>query len=234
MARTRIVSLINEKGGVAKTTSTVAIAAAMAEAGQKVMAVDADPQQSLTWWAENGGDAGSGFNFDYVTDTDPKVLSRLRELRDYDIVFVDAPGNKNGEATKVLEAMLAVSDYAILPMEPAAMSVSPTHNTITHLVKPAAVPYRVLLTRVDSKALGDVDEVRALMTKLEHPIFRAFARTLKAHSIAVIENTTILQVKHPSQSKAVDDYRRIAVELLTDWARDTAPETRPNLSAVGE
>jgi chromosome partitioning protein len=234
MARTRIVSLINEKGGVAKTTTTVALAAAMAEAGQKVMVIDADPQQSLTWWAEGGGDAGAGFNFDYVTDTDPRALSRLRELRDYDIVFVDAPGNKSGEATHVLQAMLAASDYAILPMEPAAMSVPPTHNTITQLVKPAGVPYRVLITRVDPRALGDVEDIRALMTKHEHPVFRAFARTLKAHSMAVLENTTMLNVKHASQPKAVDDYRRIAVELLTDWARDTAPEPRPNLSAVGE
>lgn len=44
----RIVAFFNQKGGTAKTTSTLNVAAALAERGQRVLAVDMDPQASLT------------------------------------------------------------------------------------------------------------------------------------------------------------------------------------------
>lgn len=46
---TRIIAVVNQKGGVAKTTSVASIAAALAEMGQKVLVVDLDPQACLTF-----------------------------------------------------------------------------------------------------------------------------------------------------------------------------------------
>lgn len=45
---TTIISIINHKGGVGKTTSTVNIGAALAQIGKKVLVVDLDTQMNLT------------------------------------------------------------------------------------------------------------------------------------------------------------------------------------------
>ena len=44
----RIIAFFNQKGGTAKTTSTLNVAAALAERGRSVLAIDLDPQASLT------------------------------------------------------------------------------------------------------------------------------------------------------------------------------------------
>ncbi len=45
----RIIAFANQKGGVAKTTSALSVAAALAERSRRVLAVDIDPQGALTY-----------------------------------------------------------------------------------------------------------------------------------------------------------------------------------------
>lgn len=44
----RLIALLNQKGGVGKTTTTVSIGAALARRGQRVLMIDLDPQAHLT------------------------------------------------------------------------------------------------------------------------------------------------------------------------------------------
>jgi chromosome partitioning protein len=64
----RVIAFANQKGGVAKTTTTFTIAAALGEMGKRVLAVDLDPQAALTY--------SSGVDPDSLAETVNDVLVR--------------------------------------------------------------------------------------------------------------------------------------------------------------
>lgn len=53
----RVIAFANQKGGVAKTTTTLSIGVALAERGRRVLAIDLDPQGGLTYSAGADPDA---------------------------------------------------------------------------------------------------------------------------------------------------------------------------------
>lgn len=65
---TRTIAFANQKGGVAKTTSTLSVAVALAEIGRNVLTVDMDPQGALSY--------ASGVDPDALPETINDVLVR--------------------------------------------------------------------------------------------------------------------------------------------------------------
>ena len=55
MTKCKVIALANQKGGTAKTTTTLNLGIGLAHQGRKILLVDADPQGDLTTslgWAE--------------------------------------------------------------------------------------------------------------------------------------------------------------------------------------
>ena len=66
--RTRVVVVANQKGGVGKTTSTVNVAAALAQFGQRVLVIDLDPQGNASTAMSVAHHRGVPSTYDLLVD----------------------------------------------------------------------------------------------------------------------------------------------------------------------
>lgn len=79
--RSRIVALINQKGGVGKTTSTVNLGAALAEAGRRVLLIDLDPQGHLSLHLGIDPDTCGGTIYDVLIDPEVGLDTVVHKAR---------------------------------------------------------------------------------------------------------------------------------------------------------
>jgi chromosome partitioning protein len=212
----RIVAIANQKGGAGKTTTTMNLAAVAAE-HSRTLVVDVDPQQSTSWWASTAGDE---LPFDFAADTTVENLSRMRDLP-YDLIFVDTPGNLTD--SHILGSVLEVADFTIVPTEPEALCVPPMVRTIRSLIEPSGTAFRVLLSKIDMRVAGQLEDAEQLIDGIQLPRFRRAIRRYKVHADAPIEGLVVTQYPESRQTvKAIDDYRAVALELMSLWANGDA------------
>jgi len=208
----KILVVANGKGGVGKTTTAMALSGIFAEK-YKVLAVDADVQGSLSWWAERGKQS---INFDLAQEIDPQLLGNLRKIAGYDLLVVDTPP---ALGSKALTAVVSSADYLVLPTPPAPMDLAILIETVKEAVMPTGIAHRVLLTRVDPRRSKEAHDAQSTLTELGISVCKAFIRAYKAHERAALEGIPISQWRGKNAREAEADYRRVVDEIQQDWRK---------------
>lgn len=150
-----IVTVVNLKGGVGKTTSAIALATAASRAGHVSKVLDADSQSSASLWAMSAEQEGEALPFE-VSSANIATLRRLTSAED-EWVFIDCPPTGN-----VTDEAVNVADVVIVPTAPAGMDFQQTWATVSTLIG-VGKPYAILLTRILphtrslASALADLD-----------------------------------------------------------------------------
>jgi chromosome partitioning protein len=111
MSRMTVIGVIAQKGGGGKSTVSINLAAAAAEAGQTTVIIDIDQQASAAKW----GDRRPTGNIVVAVTQQSRIKQTLETARDHgaDFVVIDSPGHNDSAALETLRAC----DLAILPVE---------------------------------------------------------------------------------------------------------------------
>ena len=112
-----IIGVLNQKGGVGKTTLSINLAAALSLAGHRTLLIDADPQGSaLDWQSSRQGDT----LFPVVGMAKPTLHKDVPSLASsYDHVVIDGPPRVNDLARSAILA----SDLVLIPVQPSPYDV---------------------------------------------------------------------------------------------------------------
>jgi chromosome partitioning protein len=208
-----IIAIVNQKGGVGKTTTAVNLAAALAEAGQRVRLFDLDIQEDAGSFAESF--QGGGLSIDAATTTARALPGELKKSNDCDFVLLDCPP-KLGEE---MAAALKVADLAIVPINgkySALRGLARVMDTIQAARRSGNIKLRtrVLLTMLDRRT-EHARTIEAEAARLfGRELFRTRITIATAFDDAFEEGQSLLQYdpRHPGAQA----YRELAAEIRNE------------------
>ena len=126
----RTIAFLTQKGGAGKTTLAASLAVAAAGAGERVVALDFDPQASLARWGKRRESA----NARHIVVVEPLEYDRLPRLgmmierlraAGFTLLVFDTPGAHTGALGLVAEC----ADLCLLPARPTLLDIEATAAT---------------------------------------------------------------------------------------------------------
>lgn len=112
-----IIALLNQKGGVGKTTLATHLAGVFARRGQSVMVIDADPQGSALDWARRRAQLGLERTFGVIGLARETLHIEAPQIaRHVDHIIIDGPPR----VTALARSALLAADVALIPVQPSA------------------------------------------------------------------------------------------------------------------
>lgn len=134
----RIITLVTQKGGTGKTTLAASLAVAAQEAGEKVLALDLDPQGSLATWGEL-----READLPHVEKVTASIVADLPKLLDgvkaqgFTLTIIDTAGADN----PTTHIAMQTAELCLVPIRPTRIdgnAVLPTAQALQRLAKPFA------------------------------------------------------------------------------------------------
>ena len=176
-----IISFLNQKGGVGKTTLSVNVAACLARQGHRVLLIDADKQGSATTWASLRADAP----FQVVSMARANMArDALKLAADYTHTVIDGPPH----AEEIARSCIVASDFVALPIEPSGLSTWASDLTVRQIeeaqeFKPSLKCGFVVSRKIGKTVIGR--DIRNMASEAGLPILKceieqrvAFAESL--------------------------------------------------------
>ena len=146
----KIISFSNQKGGSGKTTLSANLAVLWSNSGYKVAVIDADAQNSLTYWLEarkkyyGEDDIGiTSYNFDVRN-----LKEEIKQIKSkYNFIIIDSPPSITFDTIQIIKA----SDRVFVPVQPSPLDLMATVPFI-NLVKQEKKNPIIFLNRVMPRA----------------------------------------------------------------------------------
>lgn len=227
-----IISIANSKGGAGKTTLCLVLAQAIADAGKRVLILDADPNRPIQTWASRVNDRGTqapaGLTLLSVDGdvTETNIVDKIDAAREAnDFVLIDLEGT----ASVAVSYAVGQSDFVLIPLQGSQLDADQAARVIGLIRQNAKayrrdIPFGVIFTRVNPAIKPrDLAHIERALAENRIPIFetrlyeRAAFRSIFQVGMTLQELTPAV-VSRPEI--AVENALAVAQELIDRLARE--------------